>query len=44
MHAVYLNRFLNMVVASLSCLQHWRKTEMHSMIQKRYAQKPKNPV
>ena len=45
MHAVYLYRFLNVAVASMLQLHQWRLTiEVRSLIQKRYAQKPKNPV
>ena len=45
MHTVYLYRYLNVAVASLRRLQQWCMTmELRSLIQIRYAQKPKNPV
>ena len=45
MYPVFLYRYLNVAVASLLRLQQWRMTvEMCSLMQKRYAQKPKSPV
>ena len=45
MHAVYLYRFLIVVVASLLRLvQCHMRMEVQSLIQKQYAQKSKNPV
>lgn len=45
MHPVYLNRFVNLVAALPLRLHLWRmEEEMQSLMQKRYAQKPKNPV
>ena len=45
MHPVFVYRYLNVAVTSLLRLQQWRMTvEMRSLMQKRYAQKPKSPV
>jgi len=45
MHPVFLYRSVNVVAALPLRLHLWRMEEkMQSLMQKRYAQKPKNPV